>query len=228
MRVYSAHYEDDAHLTTIFDGGFKSIQTIGDTKDIPGILVLHGGSDISPSLYNEKTLPVTLASKIPSQRDEMEMQLIKDFTARKWPIFGICRGMQMLTAAFGGKLLQHVSNHAGGDHRVSVMVRKSIENATGKIQSFTDFAEFEVNSAHHQMCVVRKIRDAEVTSWCTTPRSGVYVGASSPEDYDIEVEAVHFRPQNCYGVQWHPEWLKKDHVAVQWLLTELSSKITRV
>ena len=223
MKVYSALYNDDAHLTEVFKGGFETITSFEETKDVPGILVLHGGSDISPTLYGEKTLSVTHASKEPSKRDKIEMELIDNFVARKWPIFGICRGMQMLTAHQGGKLIQHVTNHNTGSHEMTVMQRSRVNTKT-----VVTYPTFEVNSAHHQMCVLNRVRDAELTGWTPSPNSGVYIGARGQSDFEVEPEAVHFQRINAYAVQWHPEWLKKDSLAVQWVLEELRTKITKV
>ena len=207
MKVYSALFQDFAHLDKFYGGKAHAIRSREEVTK-PGILILHGGSDISPSLYGE---PVNgaVASNSPSPRDKVELELLTMWTMNKWPVLGICRGMQLMTAAYGGKLIQHVNNHAGHDHWMEV--------DTGE--------QIPVNSYHHQMCNVSNIKGAKVVGWAPEKLSDVYVGGPEPEQ---EAEAVFFEEHNAFAVQWHPEWLKERTSAVQWLFSQLESKIKRV
>ena len=64
--------------------------------DLADGLLLSGGKDVDPALYGEK-LKYDFVITDPL-RDDLEWKLIKAFVDRKKPIFGICRGVQVLNA----------------------------------------------------------------------------------------------------------------------------------
>lgn len=57
-------------------------------------LILSGGSDINPLLY--KGRKDAHNTKLDKKRDAFELQMIATSVKRKIPIFGICRGAQLL------------------------------------------------------------------------------------------------------------------------------------
>ena len=70
-------------------------------------LVLEGGSDLWPGSYGETPLkPQWSGDRI---RDEYEKALVAAFMAEHKPVFGVCRGLQLLNVAFGGTLLQDIA-----------------------------------------------------------------------------------------------------------------------
>jgi putative glutamine amidotransferase len=71
-------------------------------------VILTGGGD----LYNVSQKP---EDKI---RDGFENFLTKFFIAQNVPIFGICRGMQLINQYFGG-ILRKIESHAGCTHKLS-------------------------------------------------------------------------------------------------------------
>ena len=71
-------------------------------RGIDGLL-LSGGSDLHPSYYNEEPHP-KLGVTIP-ERDAFEMRLLEVALARGIPIFGICRGMQLINVFSGWKFV---------------------------------------------------------------------------------------------------------------------------
>ena len=69
-------------------------------------LVLMGGSDVWPGSYGEEPIkPQWSGDRI---RDEYEAALTRTFVAAGKPVFGVCRGLQLLNVAFGGTLLQDI------------------------------------------------------------------------------------------------------------------------
>ena len=81
-------------------------------------------------------------------RDDLEWKLIKAFVDRKKPIFGICRGVQVLNAYFGGTLYQDIPDELGGEHAKGVChpVTLKKDSILGRL-----FGEsLEINSYHHQ------------------------------------------------------------------------------
>lgn len=71
-------------------------------------LALIGGGDVNPKIYNSlETLDYDY------ELDKLEFLLIKEALNRKLPIFGICRGLQILNIYFGGTLREIPTSHLG-------------------------------------------------------------------------------------------------------------------
>src|SRR5699024_4345094 len=72
-------------------------------------LVLAGGEDVDPLLFYEEPHPKI--GEIEPERDELELALIEEACKQKKPIFGICRGLQLLNIASNGTLYQDISTY---------------------------------------------------------------------------------------------------------------------
>lgn len=148
-------------------------------------LVLTGGGDINPALYDQDEDPSVYG--IRSDRDTFEAALYHNAIALGLPIFAICRGMQLVNVLRGGTLVQHVEGHwqpadpAKPFHRVEIEAGSLLSAATGEA------AEFAVNSYHHQS-LGELGHGLKVTARCGEV-----------------VEAVESRDADLIAVQWHPE-----------------------
>ena len=67
-------------------------------------LLIQGGVDVDPSLFGEERKPELDITDI--QTDKFILELIKIAGEKKIPIFGICKGIQILNIAYGGTLYQ--------------------------------------------------------------------------------------------------------------------------
>jgi putative glutamine amidotransferase len=156
-------------------------------------LILQGGADVSPTYYGQTALRDDWAGD--PIDDAYEMGLVEAFLEQGKPIFGICRGMQLLNVMFGGSLYQDVSSQMahtkphGTDareyhtHTVSLIGRTPMH---GWFKS----CEGHVVSSHHQ--AVCNLGD------------GMQVQGLSD---DGVIEALHWSgPSFVAGVQWHPEY----------------------
>ena len=159
-------------------------------------LVLQGGNDVSPLSYNEAALrPEWEGDAI---RDRYEMELIKAFVAAGKPVFGICRGLQLLNVAFGGTLYQDIPTQRPQSlpHlRLEAYERNfhAVQlQAGGWLDSlYPHQTDFQINSIHHQ-----GIKDLA---------PGFFVEARCPDDG--MVESISRRGGSFIaGVQWHPEF----------------------
>ncbi|MFG2737104.1 gamma-glutamyl-gamma-aminobutyrate hydrolase family protein [Streptomyces carpaticus] len=148
-------------------------------------LVIAGGPDVAPERYGAARDPRT--GPPDPDRDHWELSLIEAAEARRLPLLGICRGMQLLNVARGGTLLQHLDHHAGdvpgrfGSH--------GIDPVPGtRLAAILD-GPLAVPTYHHQ--AVDRIG------------TGLTVCAHAP---DGTVEAVE-DPAAAFtlAVQWHPE-----------------------
>jgi putative glutamine amidotransferase len=78
-------------------------------------LILTGGEDVAPDRYGEPPHP---KSYVRPERDSAEFRYLAGATERGLPILGICRGLQVMVVAAGGRLHQHLPDVLGHDgHR---------------------------------------------------------------------------------------------------------------
>ena len=170
-------------------------------EDYDGIL-FTGGEDVDPSFYGEAKQHDNVHDHRP--RDEFEFSLLEAALARRAPILGICRGVQMINVGFGGSLYQDMKEDAEPqlEHRQtdvgksrqepthSVLVRDS-ESSLGSIVQ----GACRVNSLHHQ--AVKRV------GW------GLRVTARSEDGFVEAVESAAEYP-SLMAVQWHPEEMVND------------------
>lgn len=159
-------------------------------------LVLQGGNDVSPNSYGEEALcPAWEGDAV---RDRYEMELIKAFVAAGKPVFGICRGLQLLNVTFGGTLYQDIPTQrpdAMPHLRVDAYEKNfhpvQLAGQGWLAGLYPDQAQLQVNSIHHQG--IKKLAP------------GFQVEATCP--HDGMVEAISRREDSFIaGVQWHPEF----------------------
>ena len=161
-------------------------------------LVLHGGADVSPLSYGEQPLHERWAGdKI---RDEYEIDLVAAFERHGKPVFGVCRGLQLMNVAFGGTLYQDIPTQLPQAlrHRDPVTYDLNFHSVdivpgTRLAGLYPDATRVKVNSIHHQ--AVRQLAP------------GFAVEAVSDEDGLVEAirRSDPARPYLA-AVQWHPEF----------------------
>ena len=158
-------------------------------------LVLHGGADIWPGHYGEQAVKPEWNGD--AVRDQYELELLNAFVVAGKPVFGICRGLQLINVAFGGTLFQDLLTQATDArvhqnrelyehlfHELAIVPGSKMEQLLGK-QTST-----KINSIHHQ--------------GINQLAAGFAVEASCPEDG--VVEAIRSTgDQYIAAVQWHPE-----------------------
>ena len=161
-------------------------------------LVLQGGADMSPRSYGETSInPKKWGGD--EVRDQYEIELFHEFVSQGKPVFGICRGHQVINVALGGTLYQDLATQRGEasafhrndaydnnfhDMRIlpNTWLSRVYPQVTGK----------RVNSIHHQA-----IKDLG--------KGLVAEAMSLPDDV---IEAVRWEGSSfVVGVQWHPEFI---------------------
>jgi len=196
--------------TWLHDSYYRAVEKVGGTPILlpplyPGPamerllpvldgLLLSGGGDVDPCYFGEEPLPNT--GLITPDRDLFEITLTRRALAKGIPIFGICRGMQVLNIAAGGDIYQDLAL-SGEVSRVKHCQSAPRWHPTHEIiirsESLTadilESRQIRVNSFHHQ--ILRKLAPGlKATAWA---RDGV-------------IEAVEGTGQGfVLGVQFHPE-----------------------
>lgn len=225
----SEHFGEQT-LTSLYDlyvhaiadaGGMPVVIATGEPSDAADVLdrfdalVIPGGGDMDPATYGAVPATEHLYGIRPDA-DAFEIALVQAAAARRLPLLGICRGLQVVNVAFGGSLRQHLEDHPkdlvgrafAGHYRTSIRQGSRLERIVGG-------NEILVNSLHHQ----------------GIDRLGPAVGiTATARDGVIEaIEAIN--PQwDMVAVQWHPECLRRRHAAAlfQWLVDTARSKMTKV
>jgi len=159
-------------------------------------VVLMGGSDMWPGHYGEEPMKPQWTGD--AVRDRYETALARAFVAEGKPVFGVCRGLQVLNVAFGGSLLQDIATLQPGalPHRDALAYDRNFHDVefvegTRLASLYPGVKRVRTNSVHHQG-INRLAADFVVEARC-------------PDDRMIE--AVRWRgPSFVAAVQWHPEF----------------------
>ena len=163
-------------------------------------LLFTGGNDIAPYYFGEN--PVRELNSMSSIRDEYEFSLFKTAYEKNMPIFGICRGIQLINVAMEGSLYQdiysqcpgtlgHSPEHTASDefyHAVQIKKDTQLYEIFGEERIFT-------NSFHHQS--VKQLGNNLIAT--AYSEDGIVEAIESTEDRFL------------LGVQWHPECMTKRH-----------------
>jgi putative glutamine amidotransferase len=172
-------------------------------------LVLTGGGDIEPARFDQAPHPKT--ALVSTERDGLELELVDRALRDDVPLFGICRGLQVLNVALGGSLHQHIPdvvgtavNHSQSEKRhVPTHPVKLLTEGT-RLGDIVGAPELSVNSFHHQ--ALRTLgRGLREVAWAP----------------DQVIEAVEHEDRRRFvvGVQWHPEDLVDGDAAARALFS---------
>ena len=173
-------------------------------------LVLVGGDDIDPLHYAERDHGVSKG--VSASADASDLAFARAAIEARLPVFGICRGYQVLNVAMGGTLHQDVttadglhrpisdvpSEVMGERHEVTIEPGSRLAAAYGSTRR-------TVNSIHHQ-AVEHLAPGFRAVAWAD----------------DGTIEAIEPNDTACpvLAVQWHPEKIadEGDHVLFGYFL----------
>ena len=170
-------------------------------------LLLLGGFDVDPTFYNEE--PYYDLGTTFRKRDLFEIALIKAAVEAGKPVFGICRGLQVLNVALGGTLYQDLSENPQAKLKHSQLAPGNLPSHHINVKNDTLLHSLiqersYVNSRHHQ--AIHHLAP------------GLHVVAQAD---DGVIEAVESKDSNqILGVQWHPENMFKHNEESQVLFAD--------
>lgn len=179
---------------------------INTLENIDGLL-LTGGGDHNPLWAGEE--PQKELHGINATRDLPELLITRLAFNRQIPMFGICRGMQTLAFALGGRVAQDINatlKHSQEADK-SEPTHSVILSPESMIRDIYSSQQIFVNSFHHQA-----VSDTGPHFQAT---------ASSPDGIIEAMESTEHK--SILGVQWHPEWLGDEGQKLfQWLVNRAS------
>lgn len=208
----------DTTISSMQEGEYCAKALWEDYADhVQGVL-FQGGNDLSPSLYGEEN---TFSTGLQPYRDYVEYAFMKLCIDHKMPVFGICRGMQLLNVVQGGTLYQDLEASSLNKHMdtangaftekdmndVAHLSHGIIPMSGGILHDLYGAEALDVNSYHHQG--IRLLG------------KDLRVEALSDEGL---VEAISGEGGKYFGVQWHPEFdfvRKEYHEPLLWWLGRL-------
>lgn len=155
--------------------------------------VLTGGQDIAPALYGAEPSP--RCGPAAPLRDGMDSYILRRAVELDKAVLGICRGIQLMNAVYGGTLYQDLSEEHPSDleHQMSPPYDRcahTVQLTQGApLHDLLQTAEYPVNSYHHQA-----IKDLSPSFQpMATAQDGLIEGIYMPDRRFV------------WGVQWHPE-----------------------
>lgn len=168
---------------------------INTLEHIDGLL-LTGGADFNPLYAGEEPSP--RLGGINAERDLPELLIAQLAYNRQIPMLGICRGIQTLAMALGGKVQQDISDVAQIRHSQDADRSEPTHSVTIEPDSTLFYIynkeKLFVNSFHHQAVC--------------DPGERFRVTARSADGI---IEAIESRDyKSILGVQWHPECMSAE------------------
>ncbi len=158
-------------------------------------LLLGGGVDVDPLRYGHARLENGTV-EVDAERDRIDFDLFREARRRGVPVFGICRGLQVVNVALGGSLVQDIPAGRPSDvvHQRTKEEKTRRDHAVAvapgtRLAALAEAPEVLVNSRHHQ--AIEKVAP------------GLAVSGTAPDGLAEAVEAAG--GPWLVAVQWHPE-----------------------
>ena len=190
---------------------------INTLEGIDGLL-LSGGADINPLWTGEE--PRQELHHINARRDLPELLITQLAYNRQIPILGICRGIQTLAVALGGKVMQDIESvmaeqeQAEAENADKKKKNKEKEPVVTRQRVVKHTQDCERNQPTHSVdidkdSIIYRIYKSEriyVNSFhhqaVADPGTKFRITAKAPDGVTEAIESKEFKP--ILGVQWHP------------------------
>ena len=188
-------------------------------ETIDGI-IFSGGDDFNPLWSEEEPSPAL--GHINSKRDRFELTIALLARNRQLPTLGICRGMQAIAIASGGKVTQDIeeSRKLAAKSLLSdgEMLRLIKHRQDADRSEYSHSIEIETDSTLYDIYQTKKMFVNSFHHQCVS-----YIGpklkicAKAPDGVIEALESADFKP--FLAVQWHPEWLEQEGLKLfSWLV----------
>jgi len=184
---------DQAWTHLLIDNGYwpiplpNCVENVGglvETLSLDGV-IMTGGNDLDGLPCGVNTAP---------QRDAFERKLLNYCTKRHIPLLGVCRGLQMLAAHYGGMLVRE-AGHVACSHPIHI-----------EPDFVAVFGERDQVNSYHDWGILEEGLCADLQ-----------IAAIAPNH---TVEAVVHKKNPQIGIMWHPERVSADDRDIQ-LIHEL-------
>lgn len=227
------HFINQAYVSYVVESGYEPVLTPQDGDPLKAVkicdgLLLPGGVDIDPTFYGEDNIH---SLSVDPEKDDFERSLLHAFVGADKPVFGICRGFQLIIREYhklqkakspvrkNTPYYQHINNHSlateldlmRGVKSHSVYADRSFLYG----EKHKTYKKMFVNSMHHQALLVspvtltkisRKLGGLVITA---TTSYGISESKSLSDHRVVEAFVINdWGNSRIAAVQWHPEELK--------------------
>ena len=195
-------------------------------------LLLTGGADLQPCLYGEARIREAKLDKPVPDRDQMEWDLLTLARENRTPVFGICRGHQVVNVFLGGALYQDIELQTGrSGHDNFIDSGFALDHLAHDIEStgiehplatwIERFGRPAVNSRHHQAVKIpgKGLVPAAVAL------DGLVEATVAP-DSDWWISSVQWHPENLIDQAFHRGLFESFLEAAESFATRLSPRIS--
>jgi microsomal dipeptidase-like Zn-dependent dipeptidase/anthranilate/para-aminobenzoate synthase component II len=212
--IRSAYYQQivKAGGTPVIIPPIADRNVIINTLEHLDAIVLTGGADYNPLWAGEQ--PIRELHNINKERDLAELLTTRLAYNRQIPMLGICRGIQTLAMALGGKVEQDIYNPSDRNETKKSCIKHSqdadrtepthsVAIKDGSILYGIYGNSAFVNTFHHQAVAVAGDK--------------FNITATAPDGVIEAIESSEYK--SIIGVQWHPEWLGEEGLKLfAWLV----------
>lgn len=223
------YFINQAYIQYVAEAGFTPVLIIPEISldislnTIDGIL-LPGGIDIDPIYYGEDNITSFAVDPV---KDDFERKLFHAARKREKPIFGICRGFQLIAKEYlltDNKLREsiyfcsHIPDHNQVDNQQlsrnihQHFVEYSAHTLYKSKTEVNTFISMPVNSMHHQCLIVdfkkKGVLDSRGFKMAAWTQRGLKL-TKNKDTTEVVCEAFRINKwgSQILAVQWHPEEL---------------------
>lgn len=157
-------FSELSDITLIHISNSKNVVSFLKQMELDGV-ILSGGDNIGDT----------------PKRDKTELEIIKYCIDKKLPIFGVCRGMQILNSFFQGNISSKTDSHVRKSHDIKI-VNEKLKLLNKK---------YSVNSFHKNLINEKSL--------------GKNLKIFAISDFDNSIEGFFHESLPIIGVMWHPE-----------------------
>ena len=201
-------------------------------------LLFSGGADLNPLWTGDE--PSTQLHRINEERDLPELLITRLAYNRQIPILGICRGIQTLAVALGGRVAQDIyeareqqdgqptakerrifglRNNSQPTPSLAPMIKHSQDAGRSEL---THSVNIQTDSTLYQIYKQEKIYVNSFHHQAVSDCGKRFrITATAPDGVIEAIESAEFK--SILGVQWHPECLESGLPLFQWLVRQATN-----
>lgn len=221
------YYINQAYADYVKEAGYQPVlivpgNDINMFAEMSDGLILPGGIDLDPIHYGEDNYS---SYSVDPDKDAFERKLLYAFLELEKPIFGICRGFQLIAREYllHDKELEkfmwftsHINDHAqtSGQQLARNIYSHFVDYRSEVLYNIesNELLSMAINSMHHQGLMVNfkqenvvSIRGFDMAAW--TDR-GIKYDKKYPHTKICEALRIRGWGAPVLAVQWHPEELR--------------------
>lgn len=184
-------------------------------------LLLPGGGDIHPAHFDQID---RYSTGIEVQLDRMQFYLAEAFVSVKKPVFGICKGMQLLNVLFGGNLHQELPPEQKARHAYDKEHEKDRVHGSWLTLQFPPAARMQTEIMQQRLKELKMTKTQMVKESLDLNKDdqqNIYLRINSAHHQAIDkpgdgfeiiqraedgvIEGIVHKNLPITGFQWHPE-----------------------